>query len=131
MKGKELKMLKVYPAIFHEEESFWVEFPDLEGCNSCGNTLEKAMELAQEALGLYLVTLVENGQKLPEPSSLKDIKTDALVSYVSTDMDKYRRNNKAVKKTLSLPAWLADEAEKNNLSLSKVLQDSLRAILEI
>jgi len=54
-------MLKIYPAIFHEEDGFWVEFPDLEGCNTCGSTLEETMELAQEALGLYLVALAESG----------------------------------------------------------------------
>lgn len=122
-------MLKVYPAIFHEENGFWVEFPDLAGCNTCGSTLEETMELAQEALGLYLATLAEEGQKLPASSSIKDIESDGFVSYVSTDMDKYRKNNKAVKKTLSIPAWLADEAEKNNLSLSKVLQDGLKTQL--
>lgn len=119
-------MLKVYPAIFHEENGFWVEFPDLEGCSSCGGTLEEAMEMAQEALGLYLISLIEDRLELPEASSIKDIKTTDIVSYISVDIDKYRRNNKAVKKTLSIPAWLAEEAERNNLSLSKVLQDSLK-----
>lgn len=122
-------MLKVYPAIFHEENGFWVEFPDLVGCNTCGATLEETMESAQEALGLYLVSLAENNQPLPEPSSIKTIETSEPVSYVSVDMDKYRRNNKAVKKTLSIPAWLAEEAEKSNLSLSKVLQEGLKARL--
>ncbi len=122
-------MLKVYPAIFHEEDGFWVEFPDLDGCNTCGSTLEETMELAQEALGLYLATLAEEGLEIPSPSPMKNIKTDSLVSYVSTDMDKYRRNNKAVKKTLSIPQWLAEEAEKNNLSLSKVLQEGLKTRL--
>ncbi len=122
-------MLKVYPAIFHEEDGFRVEFPDLDGCNACGNTLEETMELAQEALCLYLATLAEEDLEIPFPSPIKDIKTDGFVSYVSTNMDKYRRNNKAVKKTLSIPQWLADEAEKNNLSLSKVLQEGLKTRL--
>lgn len=122
-------MLKVYPAVFHEEDGFWVEFPDLPGCSSCGSSLEETMELAQEALGLYLVSLVEDNQSLPKPSSIKDIESEEIVSYVSVNMDKYRRNNRAVKKTLSIPAWLADEAEKNNLSLSKVLQEGLKAQL--
>lgn len=119
-------MLKIYPAIFHEENGFWVEFPDLEGCNSCGATLEEAMEMAQEALGLYLVSLVEDHLELPQATSIKDIKTEDVVSYISVDVDKYRRNTKAVKKTLSIPAWLAEEAERNNLSLSKVLQEGLK-----
>ena len=37
-------MLKIYPAIFHEEETYWVEFPDLKGCVTEGSTLEEAME---------------------------------------------------------------------------------------
>jgi len=119
-------MLKVYPAIFHEDDGFWVEFPDLEGCNSCGGTLEEAMEMAQESLGLYLVSLIEEHIELPQASSIKDIETDEVVSYISVDVDKYRRNTKAVKKTLSIPAWLAEEAERNNLSLSKVLQEGLK-----
>lgn len=44
-------ILFVYPAIFHkEDESYWVEFPDLKGCNTYGSTIPEAMEMAQEAL---------------------------------------------------------------------------------
>lgn len=127
-------MLKVYPAIFHyESESYWVEFPGLEGCNTCGSTLEETMELAQEALGLYLVSRLEDGYSLPECRNLNDIETPpgGLVSYVSTDIDQYRKNTKAVKKTVSIPAWLAEEAEKTNLSLSKVLQEGLEERLGV
>lgn len=120
-------MLKIYPAVFHNEDNaYWVEFPDLEGCNSCGDTLEETMENAQEALGLYLVALLESDQQLPAASSITDVVADDIVSYVSVDIDKYRRSTRAVKKTLSLPEWLAIEAEKRNISLSKVLQESLK-----
>jgi predicted RNase H-like HicB family nuclease len=122
-------MLKVYPAIFHEEETYWVEFPDLEGCVTEGSTLEEAMENAQEAMGLYLAALLEENQPLPPATNIKEIKTADVVSYVSVDVTRYRRSTKAVKKTLSIPEWLAIEAEKNNLSLSKVLQDGLKAQL--
>ena len=126
-------MLNVYPAIIHNEEAFWVEFPDLEGCNTCGSTLEETMELASEALGLYLVSLIENKQEIPVASNLNDIKHEdgSMVSYIATDVDKYRRKTKAVKKTLSIPQWLAEEAEANNLSLSKVLQDGIKAQLHL
>lgn len=124
-------MLKVYPAIFNNEGTYWVEFPDLEGCVSDGDTLEEAMENAQDAMGLYLAALLEGGQKLPEASDIRMIKSESIVTYVSVDVNQYRRSTKAVKKTLSLPEWLATEAEKNNISLSKVLQDSLIAKLNI
>lgn len=122
-------MLKIYPAIFHEEETYWVEFPDLEGCVTEGSTLEEAMENAQEAMGLYLAALLEENQPLPQATNIKEIKTKDVVSFVSVDVNKYRRSTKAVKKTLSIPEWLAIEAERNNLSLSKVLQDGLRSKL--
>ena len=125
-------MLKVYPAILHKEAGYWVEFPDLEGCQTCGSTLEETMELAQEALGLYLVSLIENGQEIPAPSSISDITTDdGQLTYISTDVDKYRRDTRAVKKMLSIPAWLAKEADAQNISLSKVLQEALKEKLDL
>ena len=125
-------MFKVYPAIFHEEDGYWVEFPDLTGCVTEGNTIEEAMAMAQEALGLWLVSQMEMGNKLPAPSDIADIHADdGIVTYVSTDVDAYRRDTKAVKKMLSIPAWLAKEAETRNISLSKVLQDALKEQLNL
>ena len=86
-------MLSVYPAIIHEESGYWVEFPDLEGCQTCGATLEETMALAQEALGLYLVSLAENNQPIPRPSSLASVTAeDGQKTYVVTDMNAYRRD---------------------------------------
>ncbi|MCM1543549.1 MAG: type II toxin-antitoxin system HicB family antitoxin [Blautia sp.] len=125
-------MFKVYPAIFHEEDGYWVEFPDLSGCVTEGNTIEEAMSMAQEALGLWLVSQIEIGNELPTPSAISDIHVDdGIVTYVSTDVDAYRRDTKAVKKMLSIPAWLAKEAESKNISLSKVLQDALKEQLNL
>ena len=122
----------VYPAIFHKEDEYWVEFPDLPGCQSCGSTLEETMELAEEALGLYLASRIEHKETIPAASKLEEIHPkDGFTSYVATDINKYRRNTKAVRKTISIPAWLAEEAESKNLSLSKVLQDGLYAALGI
>lgn len=62
-------MFFVYPAIFHKEEnSYWVEFPDLEGCQTFADTLEEAAEMAQEALSGYLITMLEEKNKLKNPS---------------------------------------------------------------
>lgn len=119
-------MTTVYPAIIHEEEGYWVEFPDLSGCFTNGSTLEETMEMAKEALGLYLVSLEENGQAIPAPSNIADISTDeGQITYISTDMNAYRRDTRAIKKMLSIPAWLVKEAEARNISLSKVLQEAL------
>lgn len=126
-------MVQVYPAIIHEEEGgYWIEFPDLRGCQTQGDTMGELMEMAQEALGLYLASLEENGQAIPAPSNISDISAkEGPTTYISTDMNKYRRDTRAVKKMLSLPAWLAKEAEENNISLSKVLQDALKEQLHL
>ena len=91
------------------------------------------MEYAQEALGLYLVSLMEDKKEIPEASNLHVLTAEegAIINYVAADVEKYRRNTKAVKKTLSIPAWLAEEAESHNLSLSKVLQDGIKSQLGI
>ncbi len=121
-------MKRIYPAVFHEEEgSYWVEFPDLEGCQTSGDTLESTMEMAQEALGLYINHLLEEKLEIPEPSDIRKVHGNAsdIISYVCVDDVKYRRDTRAIKKTLSIPAWLAAEAEERNLSLSRVLQEAL------
>ena len=120
-------MKQVYPAIIHNEDgSYWVEFPDLEGCLSSGSTLEETLENAEEVLGLFLATLEEQGKELPLPSSIANVVAiNGHTTYITTNMNRYRRNTKAVKKMVSIPEWLSKEAEKKNLSLSKVLQESL------
>jgi len=47
------------------------------------------------------------------------------VSYVSSDVSKYRKKTRAVKKTLTIPEWLNEEAEKNHINFSSVLQKAL------
>ncbi|MCL2054264.1 MAG: type II toxin-antitoxin system HicB family antitoxin [Oscillospiraceae bacterium] len=51
MTGKEL-MKTIYPAIFIPEDKgeYSVIYPDLDGCATCGDNLEHALEMAQEAL---------------------------------------------------------------------------------
>ena len=119
-------MLSIYPAIIHEEDGVWIEFPDLEGCQSSGDTLEEAMSLAQEALGLYLASLADRHLQLPLASALSDVSCEgAQKSYIAVDYNTYRRKRKAVKRMVSLPQWMAEEADERKMSLSKTLQAAL------
>ena len=103
-----------------------VEFPDISGCYSDGDTLEDALTNAQEALALHLSSLLDHHQALPQPSDLASIIAEnGVTSYVSCNPDKYRQKNKAVKKTLTIPQWLNDEAIAHNVNFSKVLQTGL------
>lgn len=121
-----------YPAIFHPEDNgYWVEFPDLPGCFSQGNSIEESYVMASEALGVYLDHSDDVFEReIPEPTSMdlviKDNKND-IVMLVTFDSLEYARRHRtrAVKKTLSIPEWLNDLAVKENVNFSQVLQDAL------
>lgn len=120
-------MLFVYPAIFHNEDNaYWVEFPDLEGCQTFGNTINETMEYAQEALAGYVLVALENNTGLAVPSDITCItcNSDSFVTLVSCTIDQYK-DTKAVKKTLSIPSWLNERALAMNINFSQVLQDAL------
>lgn len=118
----------MYPALFHEENSeFWVEFPDLTGCQSFGSSKEEVFQNAEEALEAFTLTLLEEKVALPKPSDLREIATDSnsFSSYVTADLSAYLNKAKAVKKTLTIPAWLNDAACERGINFSQVLQESL------
>lgn len=120
-------MLFVYPAIFHKEnESFWVEFPDLQGCQTFGSTLNETMASAQEALAGYLLTLLEEGVSIAPPSDLNGLAPDddSFTTLVTCDINQYR-DTKTVKKTLTIPFWLNERAMSMGINFSQVLQEAL------
>lgn len=125
-----MKRHYVYPAIFHPEEiGFSVFFPDLKGCQSQGENIEEATLMAQEALEAYLECLMEDDKPVPTPSSPKSLSlvSEDFVAMISVDILKYKdkANGKAVKKTLTIPAWLNEEAEKHHINFSSVLKEAL------
>lgn len=130
-------MKYAFPAVLSKESNglYSVSFPDLEGCFTSGESLPDALEMAEDALCLTLYDLEEDGADIPAPSSMKDIACAAeeLVSLVCCDTLEYRRlyNNRAVKKTLTIPAWLNTMAERADLNFSKILQDGLKMQLNI
>ena len=125
-------MLFVYPAIFHkEEDSYWVEFPDLPGCHTYGSSLTETMEAAQEALAAYLLTLLEQNRTIASPSDISAIQAeDGFSSLVSCDINQYK-DTKAVKKTLTIPSWLNDRAISMGINFSQVLQEALLSKIQV
>ena len=120
-------MLFIYPAIFHKEnDSYWVEFPDLEGCHTYGDTLTETMESAQEALSGYLLTTLEENKQLAKPCELSSVSCDenSFSTLVTCDINQYK-DTKAVKKTLTIPSWLNERAMSMGINFSQVLQEAL------
>ena len=124
----------VFPAIFTPDDGgYSVSFPDVEGVYTCGDTLEEAYEMAEDALSVMLLDMEECGQAIPATTNPNDVarETDEIVSLVHADTAEYKAktSSKAVKRTVSLPAWLDLKAEKANMSLSRELQEALKAKL--
>ena len=124
----------VYPAQFIKEDngSISVFFPDLDGCQTYDETMEGAMLMAKNALEGYIDTYIDLNKTIPEPSDLKDVSTDdGVVMLVVADIRNMTKENKPVKKTLTIPKWLDREATKANLSFSGILQEALKERLGI
>ena len=119
-----------YPAVFHkaEEGGFWVSFPDFPECFTEGDDITQAYEMAVEALGLALVNRKEEKEKIPAPAEIDKLDLeDGTLVIVEFDMLEYqkRHNSRAVKKTLSIPAWLNEEATAMGVNFSQVLREAL------
>lgn len=126
----------IYPAIFAKEDAFYtVRFPDLESCYTQGDSLEDAYEMAADVLCMTLYHLEEEKACIPAASEVSAIQAgkDAFVSLVACDTLEYRKyyDNKAVKKTLTIPAWLNTMSEREGINFSAVLQAALKAELHI
>ncbi len=120
-----------YPAIFHvaEEGGFWITFPDLPECMTQGDNMQEAYEMAVDALGLALTSREQEGEEIPAASELNQIalSKDEYCVVIEFDMLAYKKrtNSKAVKKTLSIPEWLNEEATALGINFSQVLQEAL------
>ena len=120
-----------YPAIFHkaEEGGFWITFPDIPECMTQGDDMQQAYEMAVDALGLAITSRQEEKIDLPTPSLPYDltVNMDEFCVVIEFDLLAYKKrtNSRAVKKTLSIPEWLNEEAMALGINFSQVLQEAL------
>ena len=130
-------MKYAYTAIFTPDDNglYSVDFPDLQGCYTTGDDLPDAINIAQDALCLKMYWLEKNGEPIPNASKPKEIKIsgDQLTSIIAVNTELYRRfyENKSVKKTLTIPMWLNERAERENINFSGVLQSALKELLHV
>lgn len=120
----------VYPAVFHpnDDKSITIIFPDLPGCVSEGKSLENALYMAQDALTQWISAAEETGWSIAAPSDLLSVPCapGEFVNLVRAEI----KDSRAVKRTVSLPKWMDEQASAAGLSLSRVLQDALAQRLE-
>ncbi len=101
-----------YIALIHKQDDsdYGVSFPDFPGCVSAGVTLEDARRMGAEALAFHLEGLVEDGEPVPEPSTLDAIMRDS-------------DNREGV--AILVPASVKSKSVRINVTLP---EDALRAI---
>lgn len=91
--------------------------------------MEEAYNMAIDALGLCLSDMEKNNITFPSPSSVDKITVDkdAVLVVIEFDMLAYKKrtSSRAVKKTLTIPEWLNEQAIQLNINFSQVLQDAL------
>lgn len=115
------------------KEGYQVQVPDLPSCITWGSDVSDALLMAEDALSGCLLTLQDHQEEIPEPSDPQALSPakGAILALISVDTEAYRRqtDTRAVRRSVSLPAWMAALAEQRGISFSKTLQDGLRQLL--
>ena len=97
--------------------------------------MAEAVFMAEDAASRWALTELEDGNKAPESTPSNEVATEEgqFVSLIALDMDAYaaKYGSNAVKKTLTIPAWLNTFVEQNGISCSKVLQDALSKMAQV
>ena len=123
-----------YPAIFTREETgYSVRFPQLDGCYTQGDTFEEARRMASEAMSLHLYGMEQDGEEIPEADMALSAEANEMIVPITAWMTPFRdeMENRAIKKTLTIPAWLNDAAEKRHVNYSQILQSALKDYLGV
>lgn len=142
-------MKVAYPVIFTEvDTNILIEVPDLgifTEANEEGKTkgtMADAIMMARDAIGISCINAEDAGKEMIEASEMSDVDISkgtfyeegaGIISLVDVDLAVYRRllDNKTVRRNVTLPNWLNQEAEKAHVNVSKVLQEALMAKLGV
>lgn len=126
-------MVYTYPAVMtpiEDGSGYYARVPDLPGCATSGRDLNDALYQITDAMSGWLCVAEDERLPIAKPTDVRDVPhgEDEIVTLVQADVALYRAmtDTRAVRKTVSIPQWMASAAERMGLSLSQLLQDSLR-----
>ncbi|MGN0354500.1 MAG: type II toxin-antitoxin system HicB family antitoxin [Muricoprocola sp.] len=127
-------MIYSYTAVISQDgDTFYARVPDIDGCTTTARSLPEAIDLITDAMNLALVVLEDEGISPRHPTKQADIthSSDDVLTIIQADTIKYRSmtDTKAVRKNVSIPAWMANLADKRGINCSKVLQEALLSLL--
>lgn len=131
-------MKLIYPAVFtpfDDGTGYEVSVPDLPGCYSDGGSLSEAMEHICDEAARYLLIHMESGDHIPKASDFRDIRPgrpESFASLIMIDMGAYSdaHAEKAVRKNITIPAWLNAYGESRGVNFSRLLQDALLGLTQ-
>ncbi|MEY8430636.1 type II toxin-antitoxin system HicB family antitoxin [Lachnospiraceae bacterium 48-42] len=129
-------MKYIYTATFVPSEDgtkYYCRVPDLPGCITTGSNINDAIEMITDDASGWLTVAEDEGNEIPAatPQHKLDIPDNAVCSIIRIDTLAYRAatDTRAVRKNVSLPAWMAALAEKRGVNCSQVLQDGFMQLL--
>ena len=124
-----------YIGLIHKDSrsDYGVSFPDFPGLATAGRTLEEARAFAAEALALHIEGLVEDGEALPEPSTLDAIMADGSNrAGVAILVDAPDAPEKVVRVNITMPERVLSDldraAESQGMTRSGFIVRSFYAI---
>ena len=126
-----------YPAVFDKEleGGYTIYFPDIDGCYTQAEDIAEGIENAGDALCLMLFEYEKEKKIIPKATSLKDIIVggESFATLIACDTRFYRDyfESKSVKINATIPLWLKEAGEKNNVNFSAILQNGLREYLQL
>lgn len=130
--------MRQYIGLIHKEaeSDYGVSFPDFPGVVTGGSSLDEARALAEEALAFHVEGLIEDGEAIPEPTSLEDVMNDpdhrdgvAILVALRTD------TRKTVRVNITLPEDTLAEIDRfataHGYTRSGFLTQAARKAMEI
>lgn len=125
-------MRYTYTAVFspaEEGSEYYARIPDLPGCVTTGSDIEDAIAQITDAASGWLVVAEDHGDPINAATPQPEIEhgPEDVLSLISVDTIAYRAatDTRAVRKNVSLPAWMAALADRRGINCSQVLQESL------
>jgi len=130
-----VEWLKAYPAVFEEtsDSGYSVFFPDISGCISAGENLEKAINMAKEALSLHLSEMINDSETVPT-IDLNNAKKEAegcLLMMIEPNpvIISHRTKDHAVRINITIPQMLLERADRYakavNINRSRLIAEAL------
>ena len=128
-------MKAVYPVLFTKtENNILIEVPDFDILTE-GENMSNAIEMARDAIGMCGCYMQDEKKDIPIPTDIGNVTKEAsdILTLVDVDFDEYRKKHemRTVRKNVTIPSWLNEEAESANINFSALLQKAIKAELHL